>query len=244
MTHWETVDDPAVSAAIARAARKVHMHDDFRDLDDLTQEANIMVATSDRFAQLALDGSIGTLQYELERDLINLVRVDRNRMFKHVSAEVRYGREESDPRIAQPPPQIKGGYDTDLVKQLVPAIWDDYFAWGMQCETAPDSDMPRGTINKATGNTLAAYIADIRRAWELAPLTLRQRQVLFLLLGQGWGERECGKYFGATRQAVNESLHLGVQHLGDFLNGLVPRNETAFRLKPTAKDIRRNGGMI
>ncbi|MFE6098996.1 hypothetical protein ACFVQ4_03435 [Streptomyces laurentii] len=63
-------------------------------------------------------------------------------------------------------------YDRRLVEHLLPAVWDMEAAYGIRSPTAPDADMPTGSIDPRTASTLFAHLADIRRAWASCPLEL------------------------------------------------------------------------
>lgn len=111
-------------------------------------------------------------------------------------------------------------YDRELVTRLLPAIWNDDYAYGMTVDVAPDPDMPRAKADPARGGTLLAHLADIRRAWRDAPLTVQERRALFLGHGFGLTVKEIAADLGITRrQTVSEWEAEGISKLTAFLNG-------------------------
>jgi hypothetical protein len=90
---WALVSDPALVKAISQAARRVnHAYPDVLSAEDLTQEAWIILAT--RLFERAqeclagLDGAtVGTLQHELEMDLVDLIRPIARRHGQRVSLD-------------------------------------------------------------------------------------------------------------------------------------------------------------
>jgi DNA-directed RNA polymerase specialized sigma24 family protein len=111
------------------------------------------------------------------------------------------------------------GYDRALVEQLLPAVWDETFAYGMANPTAPDPDMPRSKPDPKTGGTLFAHLADIKRAWGLTDLAHEERVVLLLCWGLDWTQQEIADEQGVTQQAVSKRLERGALRLVAFLNG-------------------------
>ncbi|MEU2854109.1 hypothetical protein [Streptomyces syringium] len=111
------------------------------------------------------------------------------------------------------------GYDRKLVEHLLPAVWDVEAAYGIRNPTAPDADMPKGTVDKRAAGTLFAHLADIRRAWAAAPLSLGERQALVLRYGADLPDDEAGAIQGVTDRAVRYRLERGVGKLAAHLNG-------------------------
>jgi DNA-directed RNA polymerase specialized sigma24 family protein len=110
-------------------------------------------------------------------------------------------------------------YDRPLVEQLLPAVWDDGYAYGMENPTAPDPDMPRAPTDPAHSGTLYAHLADIKAGWAHAPLTSGERRALFLRYGLDWPERQISRQLGVTQQAISYRLATGVGRVVDALNG-------------------------
>jgi len=61
-------------------------------------------------------------------------------------------------------------YDRELVERLLPAVWDESYAYGMEAPLAPPPGMPRAKADPSKGNTLWAHLSDIRTAWRMAPI--------------------------------------------------------------------------
>ncbi|GAA0967289.1 hypothetical protein [Actinocorallia libanotica] len=112
------------------------------------------------------------------------------------------------------------GYDRRLVEHLLPAVWDVEAAYGIRNPTAPDADMPKGSTNPKEGSILQAHLADIRRAWEKAPLPYVLRQALFMRFALDYIHEEIAIVQNVTRQAVGYRLDRGVGELTAWLNGV------------------------
>ncbi|AYN39638.1 hypothetical protein D9753_12690 [Streptomyces dangxiongensis] len=110
-------------------------------------------------------------------------------------------------------------YDRALVEHLLPAVWDDEAAYGIRNPTAPDADMPKGSVDPKTATLLFAHLADIRRGWVTAPLTLEERQALVLRYGVDLPDTEAGTLQGVTDRAVRYRLERGVGKIAAHLNG-------------------------
>ncbi|MEU7643383.1 hypothetical protein [Streptomyces huasconensis] len=110
-------------------------------------------------------------------------------------------------------------YDRRLVEHLLPAVWDDETAYGIRNPQAPDADMPKGTTDPKAASTLFAHLADIRRSWAAAPLSLGERQALVLRYGADLPDDEAGALQGVTDRAVRYRLERGVGKLAAWLNG-------------------------
>jgi hypothetical protein len=221
---WAVLELEGVGRAVERAARSVATsptYGQFFDMDDLHQEARILaVKHAGAVRAYVCDGELGRLEHALHMDLIDMVRPRVARAVRHQSYEARYLEGESDSKLRANTATCGGGaYTADLVASLMPAVFDDSFAYGMQAETAPDGDMPRAKSNPATGNTLAAHIADIRTGWKRAPLAHPQRVVLLLTHGLGWRQEEVAFNQGVSQQAISHRLITSHQLIADTLNG-------------------------
>ena len=111
------------------------------------------------------------------------------------------------------------GYDRRLVEHLMPAVWDVEAAYGIRNPTAPDADMPKGTVDKKAAGTLFAHLADIRRAWKTCELSLGERRALFLRYSLDWPDNLIAARDGVTDRAVRYRLERGVGKLAAHLNG-------------------------
>lgn len=110
-------------------------------------------------------------------------------------------------------------YSPDLVVQLLPAVWDQTYAFGMANPVAPDPDMPRSKPDPKTGGTIFAHLADIRGAWDRAELPHSERVALLLRHGLGWTDDEIAALDGVTGRAVRYRLERGAERLASHLNG-------------------------
>ncbi|MFC9736646.1 hypothetical protein ACFVKC_01855 [Streptomyces noursei] len=111
-------------------------------------------------------------------------------------------------------------YDRRLVEHLLPAVWDVEAAYGIRNPQAPDADMPKGTVDRKAAGTLFAHLADIRRGWAAAPLSLGERQALVLRYGADLPDDESGVLQGVTDRAVRYRCERGVGKIAAHLNGL------------------------
>ena len=227
-THdWSVLEVEGVADVIHQAAAKVARQFEL-DPEDLQQEAGILVCdlrTNLPETVLCEEPQLGMLQYRLEQDLVNKVETEVRHRNQQVSYEERYdepadgGDDQMRTPVIVAQREAVSGYTRELVESLIPAIWDADFCYGVKVENAPDADMPRGSTNKATGNTLAAHIADIKVGWAKAPLTRRERQAIFLHLGLDWSQREAAFNLGITREAVSQFVSGGVGKIVAELNG-------------------------
>ncbi|MFF4528212.1 hypothetical protein ACFY1P_02970 [Streptomyces sp. NPDC001407] len=110
-------------------------------------------------------------------------------------------------------------YNRSLVEYLMPAVWDVEAAYGIRNPTAPDADMPRGTVDKKAAGTLFAHLADIRQAWKTCELSLGERRALFLRYALDWPDDLIAARDGVTGRAVRYRLERGVGKLAAHLNG-------------------------
>lgn len=217
---WSLLETEGVMEVIERASTKVADHYSV-DHDDLMQEATILVATKPDHAAAIHEGSLGLLSYQLERDLVNIAHTGQSRAQRSTSYEERYMEqyENLDAPVDTPQRPYASTYTVELVEALLPAVWDDSYCYGVRAENAPDPDMPRGTINKSTGNTAAAHFADIKRAWEKCNLTPSERQALFLRYSQDLTQKDSAKVLVCSQSVVSRWIASGVERLLGFLNG-------------------------
>ncbi|GEP32748.1 hypothetical protein NSZ01_05160 [Nocardioides szechwanensis] len=225
--YWAALEVEGVENAIKQAVNKVSFHYSI-DKDDLLQDARLAVVTTadllDCIDEDKPELTLGTLQYRLERDLVTIADREVLRRHRQPSYEERNDRNDGDEGFAPRPANIAIRNDTstytrELVESLIPAVWDESFCYGVRVENAPDPDMPRGTTNKATGNTLAAHIVDIKTGWTKTLLTLNERRALLLCYGLDWTTRGAGFNLGVNHSTVVRWLYAGVGKLVATLNG-------------------------
>lgn len=111
------------------------------------------------------------------------------------------------------------GYTPELAVQLLPAVWDETYAYGMANPGAPDPDMPRSKADPKIGGTIFAHLADIRWAWSKAPLLHEDRQALFLTHCLDWSQQEISDVQSVDRSSVSRRLSRGLGVLLLALNG-------------------------
>jgi hypothetical protein len=231
MHNWTVLENPEVVDVIHSAAEGVAYNYSL-DVDDVIQEGYLLVADTERpLWALAYEGGVwlGLLHYELGRDLVNKFETEVRRRSKATSLEQRNEYiedcESGFGEKVQPPRPSGGLYDRQLVELLMPAVWDRAYCYGMQQENAPDPDMPRSASNKATGNTLAAHLADIRRAWQRTPLTHNERKALLLAYGFDMKQADIAPYVGVSQPRVSTLISNGVGRIRDWLNGTTEEYE-------------------
>lgn len=113
-----------------------------------------------------------------------------------------------------------GGYNRESVEELLPAIWNESYSYGLDRRSnLPDPDMPRTKANPAHGNNLAAGIADIRTGWARADLTLDERRALFLAHGVGWTQRQAAFNQGVSQKTISLRVQNGISKIVAHLNG-------------------------
>lgn len=224
--HWGVFDVEEVDDVIAQTVRSLSFEYDFIEVDDWIQDARMLVATKPDLYGCVLGDEIelGLLQYRLRQDLVDMARVEKDRRKRNTSFEERYDERPGADDYAPRPVTITVrrdtvAYDRPLVEALLPAVWDEAFCYGIRMENAPDQDMPRGSINKATGNTLAAHIADIKTGWADAPLTLGERRALLLGYGLDWKQTEIAFNQDVSQKTVSKRLETGVGKIVNTLNG-------------------------
>lgn len=122
------------------------------------------------------------------------------------------------------------GYDEREVERYLPTLWDEELRIkGLPNPQAPDPSMPKGYKNPAHANTHLAVCADLQRAWGLADMTLRERQVLLMRYGLMWEQQDCADYFGNSQQAISYSEAAGIAKLVAFLNSGQSRTRNYLR---------------
>lgn len=110
-------------------------------------------------------------------------------------------------------------YSETLVEHLIPAIWDQTFAWGIQNPAAPDVDMPKAKYKSPKeATTFWCHLIDIRIAWERAPLTMPERRALLLAYGLGWEQGEIAFNQSVSQQAISKRIAKAVDTLTEWLN--------------------------
>lgn len=218
------LDNKTVLDVIKQAARRVHRKFDeqYSEVEDLIQEAHVAIATSADLLEAVDSEDYGLLQYRLEMDLTNLVQKEVRRTSKNISFDALLDAQDDGEYLASSVviETASNDYSRESVESLLPAVWDESFVYGLpQKDTAPDPDMPRGSSNKAEANNLAAYISDIKTAWELTPLTVKERRALVLAFGFGWTQKEIAFNQECPQQNVSRRIDAAIGKIVARLNG-------------------------
>ncbi|MFJ4919833.1 hypothetical protein [Streptomyces sp. NPDC088725] len=111
-------------------------------------------------------------------------------------------------------------YGRRLVEDLLTAVWASEAAYGVRSPTAPDADMPKGSVDKRSADLLFAHLAAVRHVWRTAPLTTGERQALVLRYGADLTDETAGILQGVTDRTVRYRCERGVGKLAAWLNGL------------------------
>ncbi|QYW07892.1 helix-turn-helix DNA binding domain protein [Streptomyces phage RedBear] len=116
-----------------------------------------------------------------------------------------------------------GGYNRALVEKLLPAVWDGEAAYGMKNETQPDPDMPKVKANPKLANTLYAYLADIKTAWDWAwrgGLSVDEVRAVFMRYGLDWTLEFIAHEELCNKSTTQRRCERGVGKITAYLNGV------------------------
>lgn len=213
---WDVIDQAA-----RRVSRKYARYVEF---DDMRNEAAILVGTKADLLECVHDEEkIGLLQYRLEMDLIDLCRTIATRADRQVSYDSLMEAAGTGEGFILPYVAIEtasNDYTRESVESLLPAVWDETYTYGLpKRDTAPDPDMPKGSANKSHGNTLSAYIADIKTGWEKTALTHKERCALLLAFGFGWTHQEIAFNQNCHKTTITHRIENAIGKIVNRLNG-------------------------
>ena len=225
--NFDYMQNETVLDIVDQAARRVHRkYEAHSDLEELRQEAFIIVSTAGDAARAIANEDYGYLQHQLEMDLVDLVRKEVRRTEKNVSFEMlrdACSDGSSDETFVRPYVLIEtttNDYSRDSVETLLPAIWDDTYAYGLpNHDHVPDPDMPKSQVDASRGNNLAAYIADIRTGWAKSHLTIKERRALLLAYGLGWTQQEIAYNQDVSQPTIQRRLENAIGKITARLNG-------------------------
>jgi hypothetical protein len=142
-------------------------------------------------------------------------------------------------------------YNRPLVERLVPAIWDQAFAYGMtnpqeptpvyRCQAHPrivqteegdvystcacvEPSTRRSVPDPKVGGTIFAHLADIRSAWRDADIPQVERQAVLLRYGLDLTTQAVGDLQGVTKKGALLRAERGIGRLVAHLNGKAYRD--------------------
>lgn len=119
------------------------------------------------------------------------------------------------------------GYSEDEVRKYLPTLWNEELRIkGVPNPQAPKEGMPKGYKNPAHSGGHHAVCADMQRAWSLADMTTKHKQILLMRYGLMWEQSECADYFGNSQQAISKAESAAVEKILDFLNTGQSTNRT------------------
>lgn len=229
MLDWHVLGVPGVDDVMRRAAGKVSRdYSHTISEEDAYQEACIILASRPRTVHECLADEnlgLGVVYHRLVCDLVDKVKAEGRRrtdLSSYDGLVEQYG-EQADESVVEevesPRAGTSGAYSRELVERLLPAVWDEEFAYGMRNPYTPDPDMPKGTIDKKASGTLNAHLADIRWAWQRARLERAERQALVLRFGMDLTLAEVGLRMGLSKSAAQRWVEEGVGSIHAWLNG-------------------------
>lgn len=247
---WDGVDPKAIEIATRAAKRTWTKYQDFVDFADLESEAYALVLTNEKYVEHVNNEDYGYLQFSLERDLMNhcemafrsprqdpegrAMRPDHTAIVRQGSIAATEGGkvyqqaqvpweqhlEDEEERIPLHEENIPGGYTEEQIRLLLPAVWDESYAYGIPAQaTDPDKDMPKASGNKARSNSHWAYIADIKTGWAKTDLTLDERRALVLQFGMGWAQRDIAYNQQVDQSTVSRRVNNAIKKIKARLNG-------------------------
>jgi len=222
--HWKVLDDPSVQRVAKRVARSIA--DDNRgilEVEDIEQECLMLIAGTPSLATRAATQEYGSLHHELRCDVLDkfvrpLMRSGEMEQRKYRTVTTEDADEETTPYVAFD--DGSGDYTDEAVKLLLPAVWDQSYAYGLpQREDAPDADMPRVAGNKARANSHWAYIADIKTGWNRTPLSRDEKRALFMRYALAWTQQQIANHEGVNKSTINRRIDGAVTKITACLNG-------------------------
>lgn len=112
-------------------------------------------------------------------------------------------------------------YERERIEFLVPGVFDEWRVLEAQNDLKPDPSMPKARQWDPRRSTdRVTELADIQRAWHLAPLTHRQRQAVLLRFGLDYTYDEVAEALGLKHgHSAMKLCDRGIDCLGEFLNG-------------------------
>jgi predicted DNA-binding protein (UPF0251 family) len=114
---------------------------------------------------------------------------------------------------------VSAAYNREMVERLLPAVWDEDFAWGMRDPYAPDVDMPKRVVGKKKDSPLFAMLADIKTAWRAADLTRDERAAVFLHAVYDDTQQDIAALLGCHQSTAKRRIERGIGKLTAHLNG-------------------------
>ena len=112
-------------------------------------------------------------------------------------------------------------YTVAILEEVLPALWDESLHAEPinNPEGRPEPGMPRAQSNPAHSHLWWAVVADIRRAWEEAPLTLKQRRAVFMHYGLRWPTALTGAHLGCHHTNVTRRVERALINMSRWLDG-------------------------
>lgn len=97
-----------------------------------------------------------------------------------------------------------GEYDREDIERVLAFLFNGGIPW--KPETAAESDMPRAATNPAHGNSVAAELVDVKRAWWGIYDSLHSREALWYHYGCGMTAEEISKAMSIPRRIIGDAL--------------------------------------
>ena len=219
---WTVLEIPGVMNVLERAARSLAV-ESFADADDLFQVGSVELArigTSPYEAAVA--GEFGLLYRSIHQRMANSLRTERLRQqLQEPLPEPDTTQEEDYYEVVMDLDHGTEGYTQDVLMAVLPALWDESYLLRLdQSKQAADGDMPRGTGGRVKSNGHWALIADVRTAWEKAPLNSEEKQGILLAVGLDYSLREIAAATGMSKDTADRRIRSGLHAMCEFLNGV------------------------
>lgn len=219
---WTALDIPGIKTLIERAARSAS-GESFADADDLFQLGTLHVTeVGTNPYELAIAGEYGLLYNALTQFMERSIRTERVRQHKQEPVPEQGTQEEEDYyEVVMDLDHGTEGYTQEVLIAVLPALWDESYLLRLdQNKQAADADMPRGTGGRVKSNGHWALIADVRNAWEKAPLNEEEKQCILLAVGLDYSLREIAEAVGLPKSTVDRRIRTGLHAMCEFLNGV------------------------
>ena len=111
-------------------------------------------------------------------------------------------------------------YEKAEIERLMPCLWDESLVvYGIGNPYAPPADMPKMTVNPSHTYTHVAHVADLRRAYQTAGLSVGQKQVLLLRFGLDSLLAEIAGDLSVDEHVVRRRLDSGIGKMRASMNG-------------------------
>ncbi|MEU6057011.1 hypothetical protein [Streptomyces sp. NPDC047097] len=110
-------------------------------------------------------------------------------------------------------------YQRAGVEHVLPYLFDAEAAYGIKSEVYVEEGMPKGYSDPSHGHSVFAALADIRRAWRMADLSLVERQAVLLRYVLDLELKVIAAFQAVEPSTAMRRHERGVGKLAAWLNG-------------------------